>query len=680
MTSEYLLEIRFLEMPSRYLAKTSRQLSVRLFEDLMGRGLGPEEMITGSTPRRLMVCLRGLPEVEPEREKRLLGPPVAEAFDTDGEPTSAALDFATSAGVAIADLVELKTERGAHLGWVERLPGLPLFEVLQRLVASVAGELEWWPATSASRPTGVLSMLDGELLPCEVLGVEAGLETAGHPILSPELIEVESFDHYRAQLRELGLEVEVAPRREALERSLQRIAEEQEGELAGGAALLEELTAGCEIPGVVQGDFDDAYLELPEEILLAALGGPSKAFGLRGKDGLLARFVTVMDRADDPSGYVRAGQERRIAGCLADARFRYENDRRLPLAERSRMLTELDFHPRLGSFAAKAERVRSLVELACRELGWEDALEPAQQAAGLLKVDLTTGMVRDYPELRGTVGGLYAREEGYVEEVWRTVYEHYQRRPIPTQQVGRLVAAVDRLDSLVGLLGVDQLPSGSRDPLGLRRLAQGLLRILIDAEMELDLDLMSARAVLLYEDGLNRSAEILVGELQSFLAERSRHLLGRRGFAQDEIDAAAAVGGGSLPDLVARLRALQAFREEPDFRSLVLAAKRIFNMVQDFPELELSTEELTGGAERDLAEALHEVRRAVDLAADERRYEDCLRAMVELVPHLDRFFSEVLVMDENESLRDNRIALLQTCRRLFWRIARLREMRIESVG
>ena len=353
-------------------------------------------------------------------------------------------------------------------------------------------------------------------------------------------------------------------------------------------------------------------------------------------------------------------------------------DRRLTLAERRRRLREADFHPRLGSWAAKGERIRALVALACEELGWEEARAGAEEAAVLLKTDLTSGMVRDFPSLRGTIGGIYAREEGYVEAVWRAISEHYRSRPIPRQRPGRLVAVADRLDSLVGFFGIGEAPSGSRDPYSLRRLARGLLRILIEGEMELDLDLMAARAVLLYGELLDRGAEELLRELQAFLAERSRHLLGQEGFAYDEIGAAEAVGSRSLPDLVARLRALQRVREEPEFRSLVLAAKRIFNIVKDSPEFELDPGELAAGAELELHEALASMREKVDEAVEERRYEDGLRAMAELVPPLDRFFADVLVMDEDESLRQNRVALLQACRRVFWRVARLQEMMVEK--
>ncbi len=679
MTSEYLLELRFPELPLRRLERATRQLATRLFEDLMGRGLGPREVVTGMTPRRLMVCLRDLPEVEPDRRERQLGPPVAEAYDEAGKPTEALQGFLERIGASLEDVEEVKTERGTYLGVSSEIAGRSLAGVLAELVPAALGELEWWlPMRAGGGLRGLLSLLDGDVLACELSGVVAGAATAGHPTLSPEAFEVTGFEDYVRGLEERGIEVDPAARRAALEAALTGRATELGGELDGDVDLLDRLAAGCEIPGVVDGGFEADHTTMPEEVVLAALANRLDAFAVRGKEDLLPFFLTAMDRGDDPAGLVRSGRERTAAGCLVDARFRYDADRRVTLAERSRGLGGLDFHPRLGSYAAKVERIRELAELACAELGWDDALEPAREAAGLLKADLTSGMVRDYPSLRGTIGGIYAREEGYVDAVWRAIYEHYQSRPIPSQGAGRVVAVADRLDSLVGFFGIGQTPSGSRDPFGLRRLARGLLRIVVDGELELDLDLMAARAVLLYGEVLDRGAEELLRELQAFLAERCRHFLGQRGFAFDEIEAAEAISATSLPDLVARAAALKTVREDGDFRSLVLAAKRIFNIIKDSPEFELRVEELADGAERELRDALGPVREEVARAAGERRYEDCLRAMLPLVPHLDRFFAEVLVMDEDESLRANRIALLQACRRVFWRIARLKAMAVEK--
>ncbi len=678
MTVEYLLELRFEELPPQLLKRTLKQLSMRLFEDLMGRGLGPREVVTGLTPRRLTICLQGLPEVEPDGEARELGPAATDAYDDDGEPTQALEDFIERLGIEVGELQEVRTERGAYLAASRQIPGRPVHDVLAEIVPAVLGELDALQVLSARNGlTGLLSLLEGEVLALEVSGLDAGASTAGHPVLSPDSFEVTALADYLQRLRALGLEVISEARTSALQEALGSLAGELGGELEGSDELLDRLSAACEIPGVVDGRFDPDYTTMPEEVVLAVLDRLD-AFAVRSREALLPVFLTVMDRADDPHGFVRAGQERAVTGRLVDARFRYDGDRKLTLAERRGRLDDLDFHPRLGSWAAKTDRIRELVELACGELDWQDIAEAAIEAAGLLKADLTSGMVRDYPSLRGTIGGIFAREEGYVEAVWRAIYEHYRGKPIPRDRVGQVVAVADRLDSLVGFFGIGNAPSGSKDPFGLRRLARGLLRIVVDGGMELDLDLMAARAVLLYGDSLDRGAEELLRELQTFLAERFRHFLGQRGFAYDEIEAAEAIGANNLPDLLARVTALQNMREEKGFRSLVLAAKRIINIVKDSPELEVRPEELAEGAEQGLHTALGPVREAVDQAAGERRYEDCLRQMARLVPHLDRFFADVLVMDEDESLRANRVALLQACRRVFWRVARLKEMAVEK--
>ncbi|MEM7354926.1 MAG: glycine--tRNA ligase subunit beta, partial [Acidobacteriota bacterium] len=372
MSSEYLFEARFFELPPQRVEKVLKRLTGRLFEDLMGRGLGPAEIVTGMTPRRLMVCLKGLPEVEPEREEQHLGPPLTEAYDGSGGPTDALRGFVGRLGVEMEALTEIKTERGAYLGVVRQVPGRSLAEALGDLVPTVLEELDWWRPLRLSGLSGVVSLLDGEVLPLTVLGTKAGRETTGHPVLSPAPIPVESFADYTEALRRLGLEVVFETRRQQLEEGLVSRASELGGELVADAELLARLTATCEVPGIVHGAFERDHLSLPEEVLLAALSGHSNACAVRGESGLLADFLTVMDRADDPQGKIRRGQERAVAGRLIDARFRYDRDRRIALAERRRLLEALDLHPRLGSYAAKADRIRALVALACSQLGWDD--------------------------------------------------------------------------------------------------------------------------------------------------------------------------------------------------------------------------------------------------------------------------------------------------------------------
>jgi glycyl-tRNA synthetase beta chain len=528
---------------------------------------------------------------------------------------------------------------------------------------------------------GVLSLLDGEVLPLALGEIEASGQTAGHPVLSPEPFPVKSFAHYSEQLAERGIEVGWRRRAERLREGLAERARELKGSIEIPNDLLHRLAGRCEIPGALGGAFDPDHLSLPEEILCATLEG-HLALPLRDKDSeILPLFVTAIDRADDPDGLVRAGHERALSGHLADARFHYEADRARTMVERARQLDQHTFHPGLGTWAEKTERVRDLAQLIAREAGLEEHLEAIQQAAGLLKADLTTDTVRRLPQLRGTLGGIYARLEGYVEAVWRAISEHYQPgggdAPIPSQAAGRVLALADRLDSLVGFLGLGLLPHGRKDPYALRSLARGLLRILIEGGFELDLDLVGARAVLLYGDALERGAEEILTDLQVFLGARLEHLLGHRGFTFDEIAAARAVGHSNLPDLVARIEALRTVREEADFRSLVLAAKRISNLVDGLGDEPFDEDLLVEEAERELAEALAAVRGEVDRAVAEHRYADGLRHIEALVPALDRFFAEVLVMDENPSRRTNRIALLQRCRRTFWRVARLKEMVID---
>lgn len=686
--AEYLLEVRSQEMPGEGLQSALRQLGGRVFEDLMGRGVAPEEILTGLTPRRLVLCCRGLPEKEPDRETRELGPPADEARDADGQPTEALLGFAERVSSPVEALSEVKTERGVYLALLRKTVGRPIAELLAELIPRALADIRWparqrFAGADWVRPLrGVLSILDGEVLPLRLGKVEAGRHTAGHPILSPDEITVDGWTAYLEALAERGIEVSWERRRQRLAESLAERAKELGGHLSAGEELLGRLAAGCEIPGIVSGAFDSDFLSLPGEILEPLLAERQGALVVRSKQDLLPFFVSVIDRPDDPEGRVRAGLERSVAGGLADIEHHMARDRRRTLAERARGLDQLGFHPKLGHLGEKSERVASLVALIASGLGWEEERETAEQAALLAKADLTCETVRESPRLRGTLGGVLAREEGYVEGVWRAIAQQYRPgandAPIPDSRGGLLLAVADRLDTLVGLSALGELPRGGKDPLALRRLTLGLLRILLEGEMELDLDLVTARTVRLYGDRLPVMGEELLAELQGFLAERVRHLFGQRGFAFDEIEAVQAVDNPSLADTEARLRALSQVREDPEFRSLVLAAKRIANMVSDLPEHDLDPELLSAEAELELHRVVGELRSTITTAVAERRYDEGLRSMVALVPVLDRFFAEVLVMDENEARRNARIALLQSSRRLFWRIARIKQMVVEK--
>jgi len=686
---EYLLEVRAEEIPARMLEPAVKHLVSRTFEELMAVGLAPKEVEAGYTPRRLVLMLRGVPDKEEDRREREVGPPARVAWK-DGEPTKALKGFAKRCGVEPEALERIETDKGEYVAATLDIPGRPTPEVLGGLIPKVLREISWakqmrWGTGEGPwvRPVhGIVSVFGGEIAPFRLFDLEAGDTTVGHPVLSPRPFQVDSIKGYLEGLGERHIEVRPEARKTVLGDSLRARAEELGGTLVEDDELLDKLTAICEIPGIMAGSFAEGFLELPREVLIASLKDHQSALTVESSTGeLLPCFLTVMDRPDDPENRVRSGNEWVVTARLEDARFFYGEDKKVKLAERVKDLESLTFHEKLGSYADKAARIAELAELLCGALGWDDEIPAAQEAATLLKADLTSAMVGEFPSLQGVIGGIYAREEGYPEEVWQAIYDQYLPTSIddrvPRGRIGKVVSLADRIDTLVGIFGLSLIPTGSRDPFGLRRAAQGVVRIALEGEMPLDLDLVAAKAARLYGDRLQRSGEEILDTLRPFVYDRIRYLLGHLGYAYDEIEAALAVGGDDLPDLKARVDALHQVREEETFLSVVLAAKRIVNIVKDQPEHSLKPEALVEPAEKALYEAHTRLRGEIEETAEARDYETALAKVGEFAEVLDRFFVEVLVMDENERLRHNRIALLQAIHRVLTRIARLTEMVVE---
>lgn len=693
MRGEYLLEVRSEEIPARMLEPGTRELATRVFEDLMARGIGPREVETGFTPRRLVLILAGLPEREPDREEQVMGPPVRAAFTADGAPTPALLGFAKRTGLKPDQLSRVQTEKGEYLAATRKIEGRPTRDVLAEIVPRVLSGISWaktmrWGSGEGPwvRPVhGVVSLLDGEVVPFDFFGIAAGDQTEGHPTLSPEPFRVSGVEEYRRQLAERHVEVRPAERRRVLHETMLARAEALGGRLVEDPALLDKLTAICEIPGVMEGRFGDAFLELPAEVLSTSLRDHQSALTVaapNGNGGLLPYFLTVMDRPDDPVGRARSGNEWVVAARLADARFFYGEDRKAGLVHRAEQLQRLNFQEKLGSYAAKTERIVALSAALCDQLGWGAEKPQAAQAARLLKVDLATEMVKEFTSLQGIMGGIYAREEGHPEEIWQAVYDQYMPASaddrIPRGRVGQITGLADRLDTLVGIFGLGLIPTGSKDPFGLRRAAQGVVRIALEGGLPLDLEKATAEAARLYGDKLTRSAEQILDDLRPFLFDRIRYILGLEGYSYDEIEAALAVGVANLPDLRARVDALHRVREEAAFLSVVLAAKRIANIVKDAQEQPFDESALVEPAEKDLAAAFQGLKADIEEAAAAGDYERCLHRIADLAPVLDRFFVEVLVMAEDETVRRNRIALLQAIGRAVSRTAKLTEVVVDK--
>jgi glycyl-tRNA synthetase beta chain len=681
---EFLLEVRAEEIPARMLAAAAQELGSRLFEELMARGgLAPSEVETAYTPRRLVLILGGLPEREASRDEEVLGPPARAAFAADGSPTPAAQGFARRLGLDASALKRIATEKGEYVAAVRRIEGRATGEILGEIVPRVLAGIGWaktmrWGTGVGPwvRPVhGLVALLDGEVVPCELFGVHASRTTIGHPILSPQPFEVADLADYRARLAERGLVIAPAERRRRLEAAMRERAAALGGELVVDAPLLDKLAAICEIPGVLEGAVAPEYLELPREVLATSLRDHQSALTVERDGRLLPVFLTVMDRPDDPVGRVRAGNEWVVAARLADAKFFYGKDRATRLAERAPQLANLTFHDKLGSYAAKSGRLAALTATLADELGASAAERAAAiEAARLLKVDLATDMVREFTSLQGVMGGIYAREEGAPEAVWQAIYDQYQPAAaddgVARGRVGRVVGLADRLDTLVGMFGLGLAPTGSKDPLGLRRAALGLVKTLLDGGLALGLGGAIARAHAGYEK-LPKTADAVAAALVPFLAERARFLLGLAGFAYDEIEASLALGIDDLPTLARRVAALHAVRGERDFLGVVLSAKRIANITKTLPAYELAEAKLASGAESDLHAAGAALAADLDRRLPAGEFEGALRAVAALAGPLERFFVEVLVMDPDETVKRQRIALLQKIHREIGRLADL---------
>ena len=690
--ADFFLEVRCEEIPAHMLGPGVQRLATQLFEELMARRLAPAEVTTSYTPRRLVVALGGLADREPDREEELTGPPVSVAWNEAGEPTPALAGFARKCGVEVEELRRIETPRGEYLAATRRIEGRPAMDVLAELVPEALRRIPWPKVMRWGKGQGpwvrpvhsIVALLGSEVVPFELFGVTSGRQTLGHPLHSPETIEVTDASTYRERLEERSIIVDFKLRRGRLANEMERRASECGGELVSDDALLDKLAAICEIPGVVLGEIDRT--DLPREVLITSLRDHQSALTVEKDGELLPYFLTVMDRPDDPEGRVRRGNEWVVEARLSDARFFFAEDRKRTLESRREDLSRVTFHEKLGSYAEKTERIVALSGWIGESLGLGDhECEPARRAAALLKSDLTTEMVKEFTSLQGVIGGVYAREEGLEADVWQAIYDQYLPATaddaIPRGQAGRLTSLADRLDTLVGMFGCGFAPTGSKDPFGLRRAAQGFVRILLEGDLELDTTAATLEAARLYGDRLDIPAEELELAMRPFLADRIRYLLGREGFAHDEIEAVLAVTGSTPPDRRRRVRALQAARDQDGFLDIVLAAKRIANILRGADDASgFSAERLVEPAEIDLHRAASELAEVLSTTEKERRYEESLRRIAAFAPVLDRFFVDVLVMDEDLEVRANRLGLLAWIQEMLSGVAGFTELVVERPG
>lgn len=636
--SDFLLEIGTEEIPHWMVPGALEQLGKL---ELFGA-----QVHVDATSRRLTVWASGVPERTADSEQVLKGPPL-----TSGD--KAAEGFAKKQGADVSALRKV----GNYYELVKRVEGRPVRDILAETLPGFILGLQWpktmyWTGGKTGprfiRPIRwLVALLGSDVIPFEIAGVKTGNVTRGHRILGAASIAVTTAN-YEAELRKNGVILSSSERRKKIEAEAMALGANIEPELR------ETLTFITEWPMAIRGDFHPDYLALPAEVLTMVMRHHQKYFSVETAPGKLApHFVAVLNTNDDPEGLVKNGNERVLKARFNDARFFWDVDQQKKLAERVDDLAKVTFQAKLGSYKEKTDRTVALV----KELGGD---ADAQRAALLAKCDLTTDMVKEFTDLQGIVGGLYARAQGENEAVASAIYSHYKplsmEDSIPSTRNGLIVALADKLDTLRGCFKIGLVPTGSKDPFALRRAAQGVVKILVEGKLDYKLD------------------SLVEGDLKAFMLERIQHYFREvRGFKWDEVNAVLASGCGTLADVESRLEALAAVRPTANFEPLAASFKRTSNILKqaDFkPSGPVDADLLEAGAEAELRVAFDAVRAAIQNAG----YQQALEGIATLRPKLDLFFDKVMVNVPDQQLRANRLTLLHELLTEFSTIADFSEI------
>jgi glycyl-tRNA synthetase beta chain len=690
--ADMLVEIGTEELPPKALRGLMEAFGENLHNAIDDARLGHGAVRAYASPRRLAVLVEDLERAQEDRRVTQKGPPVSVAFDDAGEPLPAAKAFAKKNGLEVADLGREKTGKGEWLVAETIDKGQKTADILPGLVEKALADLPIprrmrWGAGDAEfvRPVHWVVLLHGsKVVDGTVMGLATGNKSRGHRFHSKGLITIAKPADYLSTLEEKGhVLADFETRREIVRKGVEAAAKKAKGVIVEGESLFDEVAALVEWPVPLLGAFDEEFLELPREVVISTLTGHQRYFPVAGSDGkLLPRFVTVANLESSDPQRVRDGNERVIRPRLADAAFFWQSDRRTALATRQDALRDVVYQRGLGSLRDKSVRTAELAKWIAGRLDADAG--PVERAARLCKCDLLTGMVGEFPDLQGTMGQYYATSDGEPEAVAIAIGEHYQPRfagdTLPESEAGRILAMSDRLDTLAGIFAIGKKPSGNRDPFGLRRAALGIVRLSIECGLDLDLRAMVARALELQPAG-KAPPEELTAEVYGFITERlRRYLLDRDSNLDTEtFDAVMARQPASLVDFELRLHAVQAFLELEEAQSLASANKRIANILRqaDAGDALVAREKLlVDDAEKRLHAALTRAEETVRPLLESRDYTEALRELAGLREAVDQFFDDVMVMVDDESLKNNRLALLSELRALFLDVADLSRLSI----
>jgi len=693
--ADLLFEIGAEEIPAGFVPPAIQQL-----QDDLSRLLGEARLACGDvkamgSPRRLVVWATDVAARQTDARTQALGPPVAQAFDAEGKPTPAALGFARSQGVAVEALERATTPKGERLAVTRVERGKKAEQVLPALLTRLVGGLKFkkamrtrWEEVTFARPVRWLTaLLGGKALKVTFGEVTSGRVTYGHRFMAPRAIPLRgTAEDYVAKLRKAFVEVDPQERRIAVQSALAKAAHKVHGVVRPDEPLLEQVTHLVEHPTAVLGTFEKSNLELPPEVVISEMRNHQRYFAVLDLKGRLTnQFIAVSGTPVRDPRVARHGYERVLRARLADARFFFDEDRKKKLADRVADLGRRTYQARLGSELDRVGRIGAVASALARALGQEALVADVQEVARLCKADLSTGMVGEFPELQGIMGGHYARAEGMRPEIADAIEDHYKpigaAADMPRGDLGALVALADRLHQLVGILGVGEKATGGADPFGLRRAAIGTLRILLDRGWHLSLSAaVEATLDALGPVRLAADRGAVAAQALDFLRKRLEALWSEE-HPPDLVEAVLAAGADDAVDARQRLEALAGLKGRPDFLPLAVAFKRVANIQEKAPAAGAGPFDpalLHDPAEKALHAELTRVEVEAGALRSRRDWPAVLKAVATLKPAVDAFFDDVLVMAEDPRLRANRLGLMRRVAALFADVADFRRIQAEA--
>lgn len=681
MANDFLLEIGTEEIPAGYIHPALESMATMFDKSLTDQRVshGPIQIL--GTPRRLTWRVKDVADRQESQTVEITGPPRQAAFDAAGKPTKAALGFARAQGVTVEKLQVKQTPRGEYLILSRHQPGVATGELLAGMLPELIQNIPFpksmrWGALKVhfARPIHwIVALLGNNVVPFTFGNVATGRTSRGHRFMSAGSFDITDLDRYVDLLRDRFVIVDIEERKARIRQVIAVAAEEKGGKILPDEALLDQVTQLVEYPSAVCGAFDRPYLELPQEVPITAMRQHQRYFAVvDGAGKLMPYFVTVNNTLTRNPDVVARGNERVLRARLEDARFYFVEDQKVPFEARADQLKSVVFHSKLGTSYEKMERFKALAEYMADKVAPGDK-GLISRAAFLCKADLVTGTVGEFPELQGAIGRAYARSAGEKEAVAQAIYEHYLPThaggDLPSGMPGALISIADKMDTLVGCFGIGQIPSGTADPFALRRQTLGVIRIILEKKLPLSVADLVDRALVGLNGKLTEPALETHKGVLDFFRVRFENLLTGQGYPQDVVDAVLAYHLDPLVETMVKIDALKAFRARDDFGPLLVTVKRVVNILKEEVGAAVDPLKFTTQAEKDLYRDLTASEQELGKLLKEQNYGAALQYLVRLKAPIDRFFDDVLVLDKDMAIRQNRLALLSRVAGLFRNLA-----------